>query len=153
MSFVERFYQEILNRTYDAGGRGDWSSGLLDGRYAAEGLARGFILSQEFSDRGLSDVDYVRTLYRAFFNRVADAGGEAYWLDQLNGGASRETVMNGFIYAVEFQNLADSYNIQPWFSETQGPNRILVEELVTRFYLQLLARSQMPRDWQIGQMV
>ena len=76
-------YQNVLKRASDESGKNDWSGQLLDGKNCGAGLAQGFILSKEFTDQGVSDADFVDTLYATFFNRPADAEGRAYWLGEL----------------------------------------------------------------------
>ena len=68
-NFVIRMYQAVLDRPYDPVGLEDWTNGLLSGELDGEEVARGFILSDEFKERNLSDEEYVDVLYRTFFNR------------------------------------------------------------------------------------
>ncbi len=112
--FVRRFYQQCLSREPDEGGIATWTQGLLNGSMFGRTLAQGFVLSQEFQNRNLSNHDVVTVLYRAFFNREPDAGGYAYWMAALAGGSSRTSVLDGFIGAQEFINLCDSYSILPF---------------------------------------
>jgi len=78
-------------------------------------VANGFIFSPEFVSRNTSNEEFVTILYRAFFNREPDPGGYAGWVNYLYSGASREDVLNGFIYSVEFENLCSNYGITPYF--------------------------------------
>jgi Domain of unknown function (DUF4214)/FG-GAP-like repeat/RTX calcium-binding nonapeptide repeat (4 copies) len=112
-NFVERFYVEILGRASDAGGSNYWDDALYTGIKSGADVAQGFIFSTEFTNRNLADTAYVDTLYRAFFNRQADAGGRSAWLSQIAAGASRAAVLDGFIYSAEFSNLSSSYGIRP----------------------------------------
>lgn len=111
-SFVERFYSTILGRTADAVGLNGWTDLLYTGIRSGADVARGFVFSAEFIGRNTSDLDFVNTLYAAFFNRPADAGGQAGWLSQLELGQSREAVLNGFIGSQEFIRLAASFGIR-----------------------------------------
>jgi len=110
--FVTRFYEQCLLRTPDSAGLKDWATQLSSGNKSGADIARGFILSVEFKNRALNNADYLSILYRAFFGREADSAGFNNWLIQLNGGVSRENVLNGFLGAVEFSNLAASYGIR-----------------------------------------
>ncbi len=111
--FVERFYTTILNRPAEPGGLHHWTDWLSNGVKTGAEVARGFIFSQEFMNRGLNNSDFIDVVYRAFFNRVADTPGKTYWVGQLNSGVSRYDVLNGFILSQEFFNLCAVYSILP----------------------------------------
>jgi hypothetical protein len=113
VDFVTRFYQLCLDRDPDQGGLDDWVSSLKDGSRSGSDVAFGFVFSQEFLNRGTSSDQYLDVLYHAFFNRDPDSDGRDYWLSKLNSGAIREEVLNGFIYAQEFDNLCNEYGITP----------------------------------------
>lgn len=111
--FVKRFYQTVLGREAEPGGRLDWVDRLATGVEAGADVARGFIFSAEFTNKGVDDATYVDILYRAFFNRAPDEAGYADWTRQLAGGAARSAVLDGFIYSQEFKNLCADYGIRP----------------------------------------
>jgi streptogramin lyase len=133
INLVQRFYSVVLERTADEAGLNDWVTQLASGSKTGADIAKGFIFSAEFMKRELSDVDFLEVLYRAFFNREADAGGLNGWLNQLESGTSREDVLDGFLNSAEFKNLADSYGIIA--------NATPIELFVIRFYKQTLERS------------
>ena len=110
-AFVSRMYTKALGRAYDVSGLNDWTGDYLDGKKSANDIAYGFILSQEFEGRNLSDEAYVDTLYRTFFDREPDEGGKAGWLDELANGTSRKDVLDGFLGAQEFENLKKSFGV------------------------------------------
>ena len=112
-NFVKRFYTEILSREYDPAGINYWADELITGIGAGSDIANGFIFSDEFIGKNLDNTSYVETLYRAFFDRVADDSGLNSWVAQLNSGASRQEILNGFLYSAEFGNLCRSYGIIP----------------------------------------
>ena len=109
--FVERFYTEVLGRTSDREGLAYWTSQLESHALTGEDVARGFVQSQEFDNKGLNNETYVKTLYQSFFGREADEGGFYYWVNELNHGVSREDILNGFLHSQEFKNLSNSYGI------------------------------------------
>lgn len=111
-NFVDRFYSTILGREADAGGRNGWTDLLYTGVRSGADVARGFINSGEFIRQGNSDEDYVEVLYAAFFDRAADVGGFNAWMSQLESGASRGQVLEGFIGSREFSNLATKFGIK-----------------------------------------
>ncbi len=110
-SFVKRMYTVVLSRRADAVGLEEWTQRLLNGTANGAQLADGFISSDEFVNRNLSDEKYVKVLYRAFFNREPDEGGFNVWMNELAKGVSRRDVMKGFVHSVEFSDLCAQYGI------------------------------------------
>jgi hypothetical protein len=110
--FVDRFYVDILQRHADPTGGNVWTDWLVTGVKSGADVARGFIGSQEFVARNLSNADYVNTLYNAFFNRQADTAGFNGWTTALQSGTSRSVVLDGFVNSQEFNNLAGSFGIR-----------------------------------------
>lgn len=109
--FVSRIYFVALNReTLDADGMNDWCGQILNGNSPAN-VVWGFIFSQEFTNRGLSDDEFVKTMYRTYFGREADDEGYQKWMNTLQSGGSREDVVNGFSGSQEFFNLVESFGL------------------------------------------
>ena len=73
-------------------------SGSLSGRQCV----MGFVFSDEFMAKNVSDEEYVNTMYRTFLGRTPEPAGSSYWLNKLSSGASRESVLLGFADSVEF---------------------------------------------------
>jgi|GEM_PF-6445793 len=140
-SFVERFYTVALNRDSDSSGLDYWSAALENGTLSADDIAKGFFLSTEFTNKNLSNDDFIDTAYETFFNREADSGGKSHWLTQLNGGLSRDDMLDGFIYSDEFEILADSYGIEVGAIEvvqlpiSDEPDSVDIDDLVGRYTL------------------
>ena len=109
--FVERMYQTSLGRLGDQGGQNDWVQALLEGRITGVECARCFVQSPEFINKGLSDEDYLKSLYRAFMGREYDQGGLDYWLDKMNNGYTRDEVFAGFANSPEFERICANYGI------------------------------------------
>jgi hypothetical protein len=133
--FVTRFYEQCLGRSPDQTGLNGWVSDLASWSRTGADVAQGFVFSQEFINQDTNDQEYLTVLYTAFFNRAPDAGGLSGWLNQMQNGASRAAVLEGFIYAQEFINLCNNYGIIAFNA------RNLVEAFVTRFYRQCLSRD------------
>jgi parallel beta-helix repeat protein len=140
-AFVTRFYELCLSRSPDAAGLNGWVASLLDGKQTGSDVAYGFVFSQEFINQNTSNEDYLKILYEAFFNRPADSAGLQGWLDAIQKGATREDVLNGFIYAVEFAELCDAYGIKAYEGHVTKTQREAVEAFVTRFYQLCLDRD------------
>jgi len=87
---------------------------LSDRSLSGADLANGFIFSPEFVARDTSNGDFVIILYRAFFDREPDTGGYTNWVEKLNDGESRQSVLDGFLYSQEFSNLCNSFGINPY---------------------------------------
>lgn len=109
--FVERLYTEVLERTPDLGGLQSWVNHLLLGTYTGVEVASGFILSDEFQAKDLTNEEYVQIMYRAFFGRGADPLGLEGWVKALENGYTKEDIFRGFAYSDEFAVLCENYGI------------------------------------------
>ena len=103
--FVERLYRYCLGRGSDPVGMSTWVNVLNKRTQNGGEVAYGFLFSEEFLNKNLSDEQYVEILYRTFLNRKADAQGKATWMKALSDGMSRLYVMNGFSDSVEFREI------------------------------------------------
>ncbi len=113
-AFVSRFYQLCLNRQPDSSGLNSWVQDLLTGRKTGADVAKGFIFSKEFTDKNYDNATFVRILYRAFFDREPDSSGFNAWVERLNKGATRQSVVDGFAQSQEFIELCAMYAITPF---------------------------------------
>ncbi len=114
-SLVTHYYRSILDRSPDAAGKAYWDAeaarvtslgaNVNETWYA---LAMSFFTSAEYLALGRSPADYVRDLYRTFFNRAPDDVGLAYWSGQLNAGLPREVLLATFMFSPEFANFSRS---------------------------------------------
>lgn len=121
-AFVKRFYKVVLGRPQseidkDVNGINDWVNRLTSGQETGAQVAYGFVYSPEFQNKKVSNDEYVKTLYKSFFNRDPfdpnnyDEGGYNYWMNKLNSGTDRIDILAGFTNSTEFKNLCDSYGI------------------------------------------
>lgn len=109
--FVVRLYELILGRKPDAKGRETWKNLLLNGEKTGAEVAEGFVMSDEFLNRNLSNEDYVEILYRTFLDRKSDKSGKADWVKRLSEGLSRRYILKGFVESAEFERICNSYGI------------------------------------------
>jgi Subtilisin-like serine proteases len=109
--FVTRLYRLCLSRELDADGGEYWASSLYNHTITGADAVKGFVLSQEFEGKSLSDSEYVKILYRVAFGRESDPAGEAFWTSRLQSGYSRLSVLAGFINSNEFLEICNSYGI------------------------------------------
>ena len=117
--FVRRFYKEVLGRNQEAidkdtAGIANWTNALINGTKTGGDVAYGFVTSTEFTNRDLNNADFLKTMYKAFFDRDPDEGGYNSWYTKLqNGEVSREQVVAGFVNSGEFKTLCSNYGINP----------------------------------------
>lgn len=162
-AFVKRFYKEVLGRSQeqidaDTKGITDWTNKLVTKEQGGAEVAFGFVNSPEFRNRDLNNDQFVRTMYKAFFDREPDDGGYQRWFTALqNGSMTRLQVFEGFTKAAEFKNLCATYGIdpgnytapakpqdpalKPLNVDTSGVNDAQLSAFVERLYLKSLDRS------------
>lgn len=109
--FVTRLYQVCLDREPDITGLVNWNLQLWGGAMGGSGVARNFIFSKEFTAKNYDNTTFVTYLYKAFLDREPDGAGLAGWAAKLQGGATRESVFNGFAGSDEFTALCKKYGI------------------------------------------
>ena len=110
-NFVMRNYKYALERTGEAKGVEYWCDKLEKKTMTPEDVAKSFFLSEEFTNKKLSDEDFVERLYLTFLDRASEPEGKAYWLDKLKNGTSREDIIPGFAYSKEFKNIIESFGL------------------------------------------
>lgn len=110
--FIARCYKLCLGRKGDESGINSWCNQILTGKNTAKQAAHGFVFSDEFKKKNLSNENYVKTMYRVFMDREADPAGLSSWVKVLNSGKSREHVFNGFADSNEFRKICNSYGIK-----------------------------------------
>lgn len=140
--FTARLYTVALGRAYEETGLTYWSSKLISGKMTGAEVAQGFFFSEEFTNKNLSDSDYIETLYKTMFNRGADESGKAYWMNALSKGMSREFVYRGFAEGEEFKNLCESFGIKQGtvaLTQNRDKNQQLTA-FVARNYTKALGR-------------
>ena len=95
-NFVERLYRDVLGRQFDVAGRDHWVSMLRHTNATGSSVANGFFNSQEFTNKNMSNEQFVKTLYRVFFDRTPSAAEVANWVNAMNNGATRSQIIAGF---------------------------------------------------------
>ncbi len=109
--FVSRIYTKALSRKkVDTAGLNDWCSRILTGVSPKEVVA-GFIFSEEFTNRKLSNDAFVKVMYETYFDRPADKAGYNDWMSRLSKGATIQDVVDGFSESEEFDNLIKSFGL------------------------------------------
>jgi hypothetical protein len=98
-----RLYQAAFDRMPDQGGLGYWIN-EMDQSMGLSQVATGFINSAEFKSlygNNPSDSEFVTLLYDNVLHRAPDAGGYAYWMNELAHGVTREQALIGFSESTE----------------------------------------------------
>lgn len=96
---VSFFYRYFLNREPDTAGLNFHVARLQSGVDEAQ-LMSEFILSQEYSASS-TNAQFVNLMYYAILGRQADTAGYNGWLNSLNSGTLRATVVNAFVRSAE----------------------------------------------------
>ncbi len=100
--FVEQLYTNFLGRSSDAVGKAYWTEQIDNGILNAAQVTQQFINSAEFS----GVVSPIAQLYYAAFNRIPDASGLSYWVQQAQSGQAIHQIANAFVNSSEFLGLA-----------------------------------------------
>lgn len=154
--FVTRLYNICLEREPDTDGFTEWCGSLRSNRITGTECAYGFIFSNEFQNRNVTDEGYVELMYNCFFGRPSDAAGKESWLARMNEGCTREQLFTGFADSSEFEGLCYSYGIMRGTYDIDAgsfdrtANRASIEAFVTRLYSICLGRQPDPdglHDW------
>jgi uncharacterized repeat protein (TIGR01451 family) len=97
---VNQLYETLLHRPADPTGQTYWVNQLLAGA-SEPNVEAGILSSAEFQADYPSNVSFLDTVYEDVLDRPLDAAGQAYWLGQLQDGATREEVIDGILSSQE----------------------------------------------------
>jgi hypothetical protein len=108
-TLVDHYYNAILQRPPDAGGKAFWEGEVarvtslgMDLKEAYRVMAGQFFNSGEYLGLNRTNTQFVTDLYNTFFQRSPDAGGLSFWVGQLNLGLPRDVAMFAFLFSTEF---------------------------------------------------
>jgi hypothetical protein len=101
--YVDRLYQNILERPADTAGSNFWTAQLDSGASSRGAMLVNFSESTEHLARSASKV-YVTAMYVAFLRRAPDQGGFDFWRGQLGSGVSGLNLVNSFLGAPEYRS-------------------------------------------------
>lgn len=145
-AFVERLYTVAMDRTCDIGGRDYWVNSIIANGKTGADVARNFFFSAEFNNRAASmtNEEFLRIVYRTFFDREADAGGLNYYLGRMSNGMTKGDVINAFINSQEWADLCLRFGIKS--GSNKSPNVYIIPgedviAFVTRYYNSFLNRG------------
>ena len=112
-NFVKRFYLTIMEREADEDGLNYWTDLLVSKKMKASDVAIHFVMGDEFKGYGVSNQEYIKRMYSAFFDRTADKSESDYWMERIVANNGREIVLAGFVNSPEFKSLCADYGIDP----------------------------------------
>lgn len=108
-SFMSMLYSGVYNRAPDQMGMVFWSGVLSQAKTTAErdSIVDQFIYPQtgivmqpgQDSEQNNTDIDFVQWLYEAFHRSAGDQAGTDFWVQVLNSGVSRASVLANFLEA------------------------------------------------------
>jgi len=105
---IHRLYLATLRRAPDDAGLQNWVAYVQSGQTLQQ-AASGFITSTEFQSvyGALNNTQFVTLLYNNVLHRAPDPSGLSNWVNLLNSGSSRESVVVGFSESNEFRTATD----------------------------------------------
>jgi len=120
-SFIERFYNLILDRIPSPSEVEYWYQKLQDGEITTKEVAGGFLYSKEFLDKETDNETFVTVLYQAIMNRAAESEGLEFWVNKLNTKEmNRQQVIENFLDSNEYEKLSNSYLKEENILENKG---------------------------------
>ena len=146
--FVDRIYIYVLDREPEQEGAAYWTNELYEFKRTGAEVAEGFIFSEEFESRKLSDKEYLTILYKTFFGREPDDAGMNHWLSVLSSvSQTRREIAKSFIYSQEWADTCATYGIKSG-GELKPAAKITPTELtyafVERMYTTAMLREYDP---------
>lgn len=141
--FVERLYVKALGRDSEPEGKEFWCNDVSNNKITGSDCAKGFLLSDEFLKKKLDDEEFIKVLYRTFFDREAedDPNGFTFWLDQMKT-LNRTEVIICFINSEEWCNLCVSYGVRSGADSAKASVATVSSiAFATRLYTECLGRN------------
>jgi len=109
--FVRTIYLNVQNREPDTVGLNYWTNRLKLKKTSGADIVKEFILSAEFTKKGLSNEQYINTIYKTVLNRSPDLNGNLHWTGLLNSYYTRLNILSQIISSTEFATTCKSYGI------------------------------------------
>ncbi len=141
--FTERLYEVALGRPSEAEGKAYWDKLVGGGTLTGADCARSFLTSPEFKSKGYNNEEFLKVLYKTFFNRDAsdDPDGFNFWLNGIDT-IGRDGVVEGFINSPEWCNICATYGVKSGATTAKATvastNAIA---FATRLYTECLGRQ------------
>ena len=113
-AFVERMYSTALKRESDPTGKAFWADKVANFECTGETIGLEFFISSEMEKNGLDNEEFVIRLYKTFMDRDPDSDGLKYWVNRLDTGDTRKSVVLGFTRSQEFVQKCIDARILPY---------------------------------------
>ena len=98
----------MFGREGDEEGVENYTKLILNGKKMPKKVAYEFIFSSEFQEKLPGNEEFIRILYRLYFDREPGADELAGWVTMLENGASLEEIVNGFAGSAEFKAIVNA---------------------------------------------
>jgi hypothetical protein len=112
---INRLFQTYLNRNADPNAIAVFSPWLQKGA-SPHDIARVLLDSPAFSAKHASNSDFIAAAYFDVLGRAPDPSGFAFFLGQLNQGASRDSVVTALLFSTE----KDADDVNTMFIDVLG---------------------------------
>ena len=112
-NFINPFYEHFLNRKPRVDELNKWADELESNNKTAADLASEIFSSSEFTNKKISDQEFITILYRSLLRREPDKKGYEKWLNDLKQEESRKFILSEFIDSHEFIGHCNKYSIKP----------------------------------------
>jgi hypothetical protein len=154
LDLVTWYYQSILDRDPEPDGAEAWTAEIqrilslgIDVKEGFIALGKLFFNSGEYLSKSVSDEAYIIELYETFLGRTPSGIGEEAgevddWMAELEGGLTRNLLLNYFIFSEEFR----IYMEEIFGDTTVWPEYSLVNDLY-RGFLSRLPEDSGFNDW------
>ena len=97
----------VFGREGDTEGIENYTALILDGKKTPKKVAYEFIFSPEFQEKLPGNEEFIRILYRLYFDREPGAEEFSGWVQMLEGGTTLEEIVNGFAASDEFKMIVN----------------------------------------------
>ena len=109
--FVMQLYRRFLKRLPDWSGLNSWVQSLLAKQHGGKDALYGFAHHPDFLNQNLSNEAYVTTLYRAALNQDPDPELALAWIERLNAGEKRDTLIEELAISQAFVDFSQKIGI------------------------------------------
>ena len=106
-AFVEHCYVSVFGRAGDTEGVENYTQAILNGKKSPKKVAYEFIFSAEFQEKLPGNEEFIRILYRLYFDREPGAEELSGWVQTLEDDTSLDEIVNGFANSGEFKAIAN----------------------------------------------
>ena len=135
-AFISRFYALILSRDSDEEGMEYWTKELQTPKDSYK-IVKDFLFSEEFENRNISNEEFIKILYRVFFDREPDQEGLDFWLQALKE-RGKKWVIEAMMESQEFEKLTNEIFKKESFSfpppKPKFPQRVILKTGQTQSY-------------------